>query len=99
MLLFLIDYLQKLGIVIPTVYYSSSTRMILAALTALLFTILLGPVFIKKLYELKIGQSIRTDECPVLAQLHEKKKDTPTMGGCLILGGMICSMIFWMDWH
>ena len=72
--------------------------MILAALTSLLFTVLLGPFFIKKLYELKIGQSIRSQqECPVLAQLHEKKKDTPTMGGILILSAMVVSLLLWMD--
>lgn len=71
--------------------------MILAAVTGLLFTVFLGPPFIKKLYELKIGQSIRTDECPVLAQLHQKKKDTPTMGGILILSAMVFCLFFWMN--
>jgi len=75
-----------------------STRMILAAVTCLLFTIFLGPSFIKKLYELKIGQSIRSaQECPLLAELHEKKKDTPTMGGILILSAMLVSLFLWMD--
>lgn len=75
-----------------------STRMILASVTCLLFTILLGPSFIKKLYELKIGQSIRSaQECPLLAELHEKKKDTPTMGGILILSAMLVSLFLWMD--
>ncbi|MCX6989090.1 MAG: phospho-N-acetylmuramoyl-pentapeptide-transferase [Chlamydiae bacterium] len=99
MLLLLIEFLSFHGLKVPAAFYFSSTRMILAALTSLLFTVLLGPSFIKKLYELKIGQSIRTEDCPVLAQLHQKKKDTPTMGGILILSAMICSMICWMDLH
>lgn len=82
---------------VPSAFYYSSTRMILAAVTGLLFTVFLGPPFIKKLYEMKIGQSIRTDECPVLAQLHQKKKDTPTMGGILILSSMIFCMFFLMN--
>jgi phospho-N-acetylmuramoyl-pentapeptide-transferase len=99
-LLLLIEFLNFHGVKIPAAFYFSSTRMILAALTSLLFTIFLGPFFIKKLYELKIGQSIRSQqECPVLAQLHEKKKDTPTMGGILILSAMVVSLLLWMDLH
>lgn len=70
----------------------------LAAATSLLLSIFLGPRFIKKLYELKIGQSIRSsEECSVLAELHGKKKDTPTMGGVLILFSMVISLLLWMD--
>ncbi len=69
----------------------------LAALTSLLLTIFLGPRFIKRLYELKTGQSIRVEDCPLLAELHQKKKDTPTMGGILILFSMLVSMAVWMD--
>jgi phospho-N-acetylmuramoyl-pentapeptide-transferase len=72
--------------------------MILAAGSSLLFVILLGPVFIKKLYEWKIGQPIRCiREVPLLAELHGKKKDTPTMGGILILAGIGTSLFLWMD--
>lgn len=71
--------------------------MMLAALTSLLLTVFLGPRFIKKLYELKTGQSIRVEDCPLLAELHQKKKDTPTMGGILILFSMLVSMAVWMD--
>jgi phospho-N-acetylmuramoyl-pentapeptide-transferase len=84
---------------VPSAFYYASTRMILAALTSLFFTVFLGPAFIKKLYEFKIGQSIRSEDCPVLGQLHEKKKDTPTMGGILILSSMILSLFLWMDLH
>jgi len=70
----------------------------LAALTSLLFTIFCGPRFIRKLYELKTGQSIRVDDCPLLVELHAKKKDTPTMGGILILSSMLLSLFLWMDW-
>lgn len=97
-MLLLIEYLRNsLGIKLPAVFAYYSTRMMLAAITSLIICIFLGPRFIKKLYELKIGQSIRTDECPLLGQLHEKKKDTPTMGGALILFSMLVSMALWMD--
>lgn len=82
----------------PAVFTYVSTRMILAALTTLLLTIYLGPPFIKKLYELKIGQAIsRVADCPVLGDLHEKKKDTPTMGGVLILTSVLVALLLWMD--
>ena len=41
----------------------TTTRMLLAAATALLLTIGVGPAFIRILYRLKIGQKIRLDEC------------------------------------
>lgn len=83
---------------VPTAFTYFSTRMMLAAATALLLTIFLGPWFIKKLYALKIGQSIRNaEECPVLAELHGKKKETPTMGGILILSSMAIALFLWMD--
>lgn len=98
MIYLLLHYLQReLGFKIPAAFHHFSTRMMLAALTGLLLCIFLGPRLIKKLYELKIGQSIRTDECPLLGALHQKKKDTPTMGGVLILFSMILSMLLWMD--
>lgn len=97
MLLLLLKYLASLGIKIPAVFSYSSTRMMLAAITSLLATIVLGPAFIKKLYQLKTGQSIRVEDCPVLAELHKKKKDTPTMGGSLILFSMSLSLLLWMD--
>jgi len=74
-----------------------STRMILSAMTALICMLFFGPRFIKKLYELKMGQSIRVEDCPLLAELHKKKKETPTMGGLLILASMLFSLFLWMD--
>jgi len=98
MLLFAIEFLKAhYGIKLPAVFSYTSTRMILAAITSLVICIFLGPRFIKKLYELKIGQSIRTDECPHLGILHQKKKDTPTMGGILILFSMVVSLVLWMN--
>ncbi len=98
MLLFLFEWFQSMGWKMPAAFAYFSTRMILAATTALLVTIVLGPRFIKKLYEMKIGQPIRSvEEVPLLAELHGKKKDTPTMGGILILFSMAVALILWMD--
>lgn len=98
MIFFIVDFLRDMfGIKVPLAFEYFSTRMMLAAMTALIISIFLGPRFIKKLYELKIGQTIRTEDCPLLGQLHGKKKDTPTMGGALILFSMLVSMLLWMD--
>lgn len=66
-------------------------------MTTLLLTIFLGPRLINKLYALKTGQSIRVEDCPMLAELHQKKKETPTMGGILILVSMLIALFLWMD--
>lgn len=97
MILLLIAWLRDLGIKVPLVFEYHSTRMILAAITTLVISIFLGSRFIKKLYELKIGQTIRMEECPLLGELHQDKKDTPTMGGLLILASMLLAMLLWMD--
>lgn len=98
MVLFFFEWLERFHFKIPSAFTYFSTRMILSAATSLLFTIFLGPSFIKKLYEMKIGQAIRSkEECPLLAELHGKKKNTPTMGGILILSSMIFSLFLWMD--
>ncbi|MBI2743681.1 MAG: phospho-N-acetylmuramoyl-pentapeptide-transferase [Chlamydiales bacterium] len=98
MLLLLLEFFNNvLGVKLPTVFSYASTRMMLAAITTLLFTVVLGPRFIRCLYQLKTGQSIRVEDCPVLAELHQKKKDTPTMGGILILSSMLLSLVLWMD--
>ncbi len=100
MILILFDFFtQHLGWKIPTVFTYFSTRMLLAAVTTLLCTIYLGPRFINKLYQMKIGQSIRVEDCPLLGELHQKKKDTPTMGGVLIIFSLLVAMFLWMDWQ
>ena len=97
MILLLQQWLMEFGVRLPHAFAYTSTRMILAALTSLMFSIFCGPYFIRKLYEMKIGQTIRTEDCPLLGQLHEKKKDTPTMGGILILISLTLSLFLWMD--
>lgn len=98
MIYFLLEYLKNsLGYHIPAVFGYTSTRAILASVTALLITLVFGNRFIKKLYELKIGQPIRDDSGFLLGELHKGKKNTPTMGGMLILFSVIISLLLWMD--
>ncbi|MDN3505018.1 MAG: phospho-N-acetylmuramoyl-pentapeptide-transferase [Rhabdochlamydiaceae bacterium] len=98
MILLLFHFLQsQFGIKLPSAFIYSSTRMVLAAITSLLLTIFLGPWFIRLLYQLKIGQPIRKEECPVLGELHKNKEDTPTMGGILMLASILVSALIWID--
>ncbi len=69
-------------------------RAVMAAMTALLMGLALGPWVINRLTELKIGQPIR--EYGVAA--HLAKSGTPTMGGVLILLSIAVSTLLWFDW-
>ncbi len=64
-----------------------------AILTALLISLFLGPVLIRKLREQQIGQSIRDDG----PESHLKKAGTPTMGGLLILASIFLSTLLWAN--
>ncbi len=68
-------------------------RTIYASLTAFLICFFLGPWTIRKLAELQVGQYIREDG----PQSHLKKAGTPTMGGVLILLGVVSSSLLWTD--
>jgi phospho-N-acetylmuramoyl-pentapeptide-transferase len=73
-----------------------SFRAVAAAVTAFLLSILLGDWVIRRLISLKVGQPIRTaEEVHKLFELHGKKAGTPTMGGVLIHGAVICSTLIW----
>ena len=69
-------------------------RATMAAVTALLIGLVLGPFVIRKLTELKVGQPIREYGM----QTHLAKRGTPTMGGALILLAIGLSTLLWFDW-
>jgi phospho-N-acetylmuramoyl-pentapeptide-transferase len=68
-------------------------RAIMAALTALAVSLLLGPWLIRKLAALKAGQVVRSDG----PQTHLSKAGTPTMGGLLILFAVGIATLLWAD--
>ena len=69
-------------------------RAVLAAMTSLLIGLAFGPWVIRRLTEMKIGQPIR--EYGV--QAHLNKRNTPTMGGVLVLIGIAVATLLWFDW-
>ncbi len=68
-------------------------RSILAALTALIVGLCCGPLMIKWLRNLQIGQMVRDDG----PKSHLSKAGTPTMGGVLILLAIFVSCLLWGD--
>ncbi len=68
-------------------------RTAMAAVTALLFTLLLGSPMIRLLKRRQIGQAIR-EAGP---KSHFVKAGTPTMGGILILLAVVAATLLWMD--
>ncbi|MDT7602153.1 MAG: phospho-N-acetylmuramoyl-pentapeptide-transferase [Acidobacteriota bacterium] len=66
-------------------------RTAYATVTALLISLLFGGRVIRSLRELNIGQQIR-EEGPAS---HMAKRDTPTMGGVLIIGSVLISTLLW----
>jgi phospho-N-acetylmuramoyl-pentapeptide-transferase len=96
MLLSLALWLQKLhpewGFL--RVFNYLTFRSVMAAMTALIIGLVLGPWVIRKLTELKIGQPIRSYGM----ESHLTKRGTPTMGGALILLCIGLSTLLWFDW-
>jgi phospho-N-acetylmuramoyl-pentapeptide-transferase len=72
-------------------------RAVMAALCAFLISLILGPPVIRKLKRLKIGEKIGKGDSQRLDLLHSGKKDTPTMGGILILAAIVFSTLLWAD--
>ena len=68
-------------------------RTVLAALTALLLSLLLGPWFIRRLVRQQMGQPIRK----LGPESHLSKAGTPTMGGALMLFAIVLSTVLWAD--
>jgi len=75
------------------VFRYPSTRILAAAITALLLSFLIGPWFIDRLKSRQIGETIREDG----PATHKKKAGTPTMGGSLILFCLAVSTLLWCD--
>ncbi|MDP1594267.1 MAG: phospho-N-acetylmuramoyl-pentapeptide-transferase [Gallionella sp.] len=78
-----------------SVFNYITLRTVLAAMTALGISFMVGPMMIRKLTAYKIGQSVRTDG----PQTHLIKAGTPTMGGALILTSIAITTLLWGDLH
>jgi phospho-N-acetylmuramoyl-pentapeptide-transferase len=93
MLYWLVDLSDKMTVLNVFRYITFRTGG--AVITALLFVFLFGPAIIGRLRSLQgKGQPIRTDG----PQSHIiSKAGTPTMGGLMILSGMVVSTLLWAN--
>ena len=75
------------------VFQYITLRTILSTLTALLISLAVGPLLIRRLTQHQIGQSIREDG----PESHFTKAGTPTMGGALILVSIAVAVLLWAE--
>ena len=75
------------------VFQYLTLRAILAACSAMLISMLVGPFVIARLNDMQIGQTIRSEG----PESHLVKAGTPTMGGALILLAVLGSTVLWAD--
>ncbi len=68
-------------------------RSALAALTALFISFVIGPMVIKKLHKMQIGEQAKIEG----PKSHLAKAGTPTMGGIIILGSVVIPLLLWGD--
>ena len=92
MLLELAQWLAK-DIRAFNVFSYITLRAVLACLTALVISFVIGPAVIRRLTAYKIGQAVRDDG----PQSHFIKAGTPTMGGALILVSVAVTTLLWAD--
>ena len=92
MLLWLTELLAK-EVRAFNVFQYLTLRAVLACMTALVISFVIGPRMIAWLTRMKIGQSVRDDG----PQTHLAKAGTPTMGGALILVAILVTTLLWGD--
>jgi phospho-N-acetylmuramoyl-pentapeptide-transferase len=68
-------------------------RAIIAVMSALSLSLLVGPAMISRLSRYQIGQVVRDDG----PRSHLPKAGTPTMGGALIIVAIVLSTLLWSD--
>ncbi|HHC71406.1 MAG TPA: phospho-N-acetylmuramoyl-pentapeptide-transferase [Thiotrichales bacterium] len=92
MLIWLSQYLEQFygGF---RVFQYLTLRSILAVITALVISFVVGPVMIRWLSRYQIGQTVRSDG----PESHLAKAGTPTMGGALILVAIAITTLLWAD--
>ena len=93
MLLWLSEYLSREVARGFNVFGYITLRAVLAMMTALVISFVVGPRMIAWLTRMRIGQSVRVDG----PQTHLTKAGTPTMGGALILVSIAVTTLLWAD--
>ena len=92
MFIYALDYLISINNSFSVFEYIT-LRAILSIITALLISLILGPLIIRKFSTNNLSENIREDG----PKSHMSKAGTPTMGGLLILSSVIFSSVIWSD--
>ncbi|MEO8486914.1 MAG: phospho-N-acetylmuramoyl-pentapeptide-transferase, partial [Betaproteobacteria bacterium] len=92
MLLWLAEVLAK-DVRAFNVFGYLTLRAVLACMTALVISFVVGPRMIAWLTRMKIGQAVRDDG----PRTHLAKAGTPTMGGALIIVSIAITTLLWGD--
>jgi phospho-N-acetylmuramoyl-pentapeptide-transferase len=69
-----------------------------AAFTAFVIAVLIGPGVIRRLRNLRITDRPEKNDSQQLDAMHKAKASTPTMGGLLVIGGTLLSILLWACW-
>ena len=93
MLNYLFDYLNQIDFPGAGLFQYISFRAGMAALLSLLITITFGKKLIAMLHSYQLGESIR--DLGLEGQME--KKGTPTMGGIIIISGIVIPTILLAD--
>ena len=72
-----------------------TVRGAMAGFTAFFLGVFFGPLFIKMLASLQFLEDTEKSDSDVLREQHAKKKNTPTMGGVLIIFSFLISLLIW----
>jgi phospho-N-acetylmuramoyl-pentapeptide-transferase len=83
---FLAEYISGFS-----VFQYLTFRTMVSAVTALIMSLVIGPVVIERLSRHQIGQTVREDG----PESHFSKAGTPTMGGALILIVIFITTLLW----
>jgi phospho-N-acetylmuramoyl-pentapeptide-transferase len=69
-------------------------RSLMALISALVISLVIGPWIIRKLAELQRGADTIREDTP---ERHQLKQGTPTMGGLVILGALLLATLLWAN--
>ena len=76
------------------VFQYQTFRMSMAVVTAFLLMMLISPYMVRMLMKAKVGSSVDFDHARI-NELYASKKNTPTMGGLIILISIILTLLLW----
>ena len=93
MLIYLFEYLDRLGIPGAGVFQYISFRSAFAVITSLIISLLFGKRIIRFLAHKQIGESIRD----LGLEGQNRKQGTPTMGGIIILASILIPVFLFGD--